>query len=95
MSGQNSESITILECTKMNDENIKKYKIKLTFNLEELDAIDDLLLLHLDGEVREGELTINREALLRVQEQVDEVMAVVDEKLGFVPSGKSAPKFLM
>ena len=31
----------------MNDESIKKYKIKLTLNLEELDAIDDLLILHL------------------------------------------------
>ena len=95
MSGQNSESITILECTKMDDKKLKKFKIKLTFNLEELDAIDDLLLLHLDGKVRDGELTINREVLLRIQGQIDEVMAVVDEKLGFVPSGKSAPKFLM
>jgi len=77
----------------MNDESIKKYKIKLTLNLEELDAIDDLLILHLDGETREG--GINREALLQIQEQVDTVMGVVDTKLGFVPSGKGAPKFLM
>ena len=30
-----------------------------------------------------------------VGKKIVAVMAVVDEKLGFVPSGKSAPKFLL
>ena len=77
----------------MDDKKLKKYKIKLTLNLEEIDAIDDLLDLFLDGDLRED--GINREALMQIQEQVGEVMRVVNYKLGFTSPDRDAPKYLM
>ena len=77
----------------MDDKKLKKYKIKLTLNLEEIDAIDDLLDLFLDGDLRED--GINREALMQIQEQVGEVMSVVNYKLGFTSPDRDAPKYLM
>ena len=77
----------------MDDKKLKKYKIKLTLNLEEIDAIDDLLDLFLDGDLRED--GINREALMQIQEQVGEVMRVVNYRLGFTSPDRDAPKYLM
>ena len=77
----------------MDDKKLKKYKIKLTLNLEEVDALDDLLDLFLDGDLRED--GINREALLQIQEQVGEVMSVVNRRLGFTSPDRVAPKYLM
>jgi hypothetical protein len=77
----------------MDDKKLKKYKIKLTLNLEEIDALDDLLDLFLDGDLSED--GINREALMQIQEQVGEVMRVVNYKLGFTSPDRDAPKYLM
>jgi hypothetical protein len=79
--------------TKMDDKKLKKYKIKLTLNLEEIDALDDLLDLYLDGDLNEE--GINRGALMQVQEQVSNVMSVVNRRLGFTSPDKDAPKYLM
>ena len=46
----------------------KIWKSKIVLTLEEIDALDDLLDLYLDGEFNER--GINREALLQIQEQV-------------------------
>ena len=73
----------------------KEFKVKLTFDLEEIDALEDLLDLHLDGEaVDRG---VNREALLKIQEHLAEVMVLVDQHLGFSSnrSQKNAGKYLM
>ncbi len=77
----------------MDDKKLKKYKIKLTLNLEEIDALDDLLDLYLDGDLNEE--GINRGALMQVQEQVSNVMSVVNRRLGFTSPDKDAPKYLM
>ena len=77
----------------MDDKKLKKYKIKLTLNLEEIDALDDLLDLFLDGDLSED--GINRGALMQIQEQVGEVMRVVNYKLGITSPDRGAPKYLM
>jgi len=77
----------------MDNKKLKKYKIKLTLNLEEIDALDDILDLFLDGDFSEE--GINREALIQIQEQVNNVMSVVNRKLGFTASDKDPPKYLM
>jgi len=83
----------IFGTTKMDNKKLKKYKIKLTLNLEEIDALDDLLDLYLDGDLNEE--GINRGALMQVQEQVSNVMSVVNRRLGFTSPDKDAPKYLM
>jgi hypothetical protein len=83
----------IFGTTKMDNKKLKKYKIKLTLNLEEIDALDDILDLFLDGDFSEE--GINREALIQIQEQVNNVMSVVNRKLGFTASDKDPPKYLM
>ena len=79
--------------TKMNEKKPKKYKIKITLDLEEIDALDDLLDLYLDGDMSED--GINRGALMQIQEQVGDVMSVVNRKLGFTATDRDAPKYLM
>lgn len=77
----------------MNERKPKKYKIKITLDLEEIDALDDLLDLYLDGDMNED--GINRGALMQIQEQVGDVMSVVNRKLGFTATDRDAPKYLM
>jgi hypothetical protein len=77
----------------MNEKKPKKYKIKITLDLEEIDALDDLLDLYLDGDMNED--GINRGALMQIQEQVGDVMSVVNRKLGFTATDRDAPKYLM
>ena len=77
----------------MNEKKPKKYKIKITLDLEEIDALDDLLDLYLDGDMSED--GINRGALMQIQEQVGDVMSVVNRKLGFTATDRDAPKYLM
>jgi hypothetical protein len=77
----------------MNEKKLKKYKIKITLDLEEIDALDDLLDLYLDGDMSED--GINRGALMQIQEQVGDVMSVVNRKLGFTATDRDAPKYLM
>ena len=73
----------------------KEYKVKIILNLEEIDALDDLLDLHLKGEsVDRG---VNREALLQIREQLDELMELVYHHLGFSShrGDKQVVKYLM
>ena len=71
----------------------KKTKIILT--LEEIDALDDLLDLYLNGEFNER--GINRDALLQIQEQVGEIMELINARLGFTDQRveKDIGKYLM
>jgi len=71
----------------------KKTKIILT--LEEIDALDDLLDLYLNGEFNER--GINRDALLQIQEQVGEIMELINARLGFTDRRveKDIGKYLM
>ena len=73
----------------------KILKSKIVLTLEEIDALDDLLDLYLDGEF--SERGINREALLQIQEQVGEVMDIINVRLGFTDQriDKDVGKFLM
>jgi len=73
----------------------KIWKSKIILTLEEIDALDDLLNLYLDGEF--SERGINREALLQIQEQVGAVMEVINLRLGFTDQRieKDVGKFLM
>jgi hypothetical protein len=59
----------------------KIMKPKLILTLEEIDALDDLLDLYLDGEFNER--GINRGALLQIQEQIGEIMELINARLGF------------
>ena len=73
----------------------KNWKSKITLTLEEIDALDDLLDLYLDGEF--SERGINREALLQIQEQVGRVMEIINLRLGFTDQrvDKEVVKYLM
>ncbi len=73
----------------------KILKSKIVLTLEEIDALDDLLDLYLDGEF--SERGINREALLQIQEQVGKVMEVINLRLGFTDQrvDKEVVKYLM
>jgi len=73
----------------------KILKSKIVLTLEEIDALDDLLDLYLDGEFNER--GINRGALLQIQEQVGEIMKVINLRLGFTDQriDKDVGKFLM
>ena len=73
----------------------KIWKSKIILTLEEIDALDDLLDLYLDGEF--SERGINREALLQIQEQVGEIMEVINLRLGFTDQrvDKEVVKYLM
>ena len=73
----------------------KILKSKIVLTLEEIDALDDLLDLYLDGEF--SERGINREALLQIQEQVGAVMEVINLRLGFTDQrvDKEVVKYLM
>ena len=73
----------------------KILKSKIVLTLEEIDALDDLLDLYLDGEF--SERGINREALLQIQEQVGEVMDIINVRLGFTDQrvDKEVVKYLM
>ena len=73
----------------------KILKSKIVLTLEEIDALDDLLDLYLDGEF--SERGINREALLQIQEQVGAVMEVINLRLGFTDQrvDKNVVKYLM
>jgi hypothetical protein len=73
----------------------RKLKSKIILTLEEIDALDDLLDLYLDGEF--SERGINREALLQIQEQVGAVMEVINLRLGFTDQrvDKEVVKYLM
>ena len=69
-------------------------KLKLTLSVEQLDSLDDLLELYLEGE---GDIQkINRGALMDVRETVDDIMEVVNQRLGFnVVRESNEPKYLM
>ena len=73
---------------------IDKLKVKLTLSVEQLDSLDDLLELYLEGE---GDIQkINRGALMDVRETVDDIMEVVNQRLGFnVVRESNDPKYLM
>ena len=73
---------------------IDKLKVKLTLSVEQLDSLDDLLELYLEGE---GDIQkINRGALMDVRETVDDIMEVVNQRLGFnVVRESNEPKYLM
>jgi len=73
---------------------IDKLKVKLTLSVEQLDSLDDLLELYLEGE---GDIQkINRGALMDVRESVDDIMEVVNQRLGFnVVRESNEPKYLM
>ena len=73
----------------------KILKSKIILTLEEIDALDDLLDLYLDGEF--SEKGINREALLQIQEQVGGIMDIINVRLGFTDQriDKDVGKFLM
>ena len=73
---------------------IDKLKVKLTLSVEQLDSLDDLLELNLEGE---GDIQkINRGALMDVRETVDDIMEVVNQRLGFnVVRESNEPKYLM
>ena len=73
----------------------KNWKSKIVLTLEEIDALDDLLDLYLDGEFNER--GINRGALLQIQEQVGEIMEVINLRLGFTDQrvDKEVVKYLM
>ena len=59
-----------------------------------MDSLDDLLELYLEGE---GDIQkINRGALMDVRETVDDIMEVVNQRLGFnVVRESNEPKYLM
>ena len=73
----------------------KILKSKIILTLEEIDALDDLLDLYLDGEF--SERGINREALLQIQEKVGKIMEVINLRLGFTDQrvDKNVVKYLM
>ena len=73
----------------------KIMKPKLILTLEEIDALDDLLDLYLNGEFNER--GINRDALLQIQEQVGEMMELINARLGFSDQRleKDIGKYLM
>jgi hypothetical protein len=73
----------------------KILKSKIVLTLEEIDALDDLLDLYLDGDF--SERGINREALLQIQEQVGEIMEIINLRLGFTDKrvDKNVVKYLM
>ena len=73
----------------------KILKSKIILTLEEIDALDDLLDLYLDGEF--SERGINREALLQIQEKVGRIMEVINLRLGFTDQrvDKNVVKYLM
>ena len=73
---------------------IDKLKVKLTLSVEQLDSLDDLLELYLEGE---GDIQkINRGALMDVRESVDDIIEVVNQRLGFnVVRESDGPKYLM
>ena len=59
----------------------ENYRVRILLDLQEIDALDDLLDLYLDGEFNEK--GVNRDALLQIQDQVGEVMLAVNRHLGF------------
>ena len=73
----------------------KILRSKIILTLEEIDALDDLLDLYLDGEF--SERGINREALLQIQEKVGRIMEVINLRLGFTDQrvDKNVVKYLM
>ena len=74
---------------------IDKFRAKITLKLAQIDALDDLLGLYLDGDF--SAQGINMDALLEVQEQIGEIMEVINQRLGFTDGYKKGDtsKYLM
>lgn len=60
---------------------IDRMKFKIILTVEQLDSLDDLLDLYLEG--GDTERGINYEALVEVRENISQLMEVVDQRLGF------------
>ena len=74
---------------------IDKLKVKVTLTIEQLDALDDLLDLYLDGEGNARQF--NHVALMDVKEKVSKLMDAVSRRMGFssVSRKNDEPKYLM
>ena len=73
---------------------IDRMKFKIILTVEQLDSLDDLLDLYLEG--GNTERGINYEALVEVRENISQLMEVVNQRLGF-PSTREddKPKYLI
>jgi len=73
---------------------IDRMKFKIILTVEQLDSLDDLLDLYLEG--GNTERGINYEALGEVRDNISKVMEVVNQRLGF-PSTREddEPKYLI
>ena len=73
----------------------QKFKVKVVLNYQEINALDDLFDLYLDGEFNEK--GINRDALLQIQGRVRQIIAVVNRRFGFVDknAGEGMKGYLM
>ena len=74
---------------------IYKLKVKVTLTIEQLDSLDDLLDLYLDGEGNARQF--NHVALMDVKEKVSKLMDAVSRRMGFssVSRKNDKPKYLM
>ena len=72
---------------------IDRMKFKIILTVEQLDSLDDLLDLYLEG--GNTERGINYEALVEVRENISQLMEVVNQRLGFPSRGDDEPKYLM
>jgi len=73
---------------------IDRMKFKIILTVEQLDSLDDLLDLYLEG--GNTERGINYEALVEVRDNISQLMEVVNQRLGF-PSTREddKPKYLI
>ena len=73
---------------------IDRMKFKIILTVEQLDSLDDLLDLYLEG--GNTERGINYEALVEVRDNISQLMEVVNQRLGF-PSTREddEPKYLI
>ena len=73
---------------------IDKMKVKMNLTIEQLDSLDDLLDLYLNGEGNARQF--NHVALIGVKEKVSMLMDAVSRRLDFSSvRKKDAPKYLM
>ena len=73
---------------------IDRMKFKIILTVEQLDSLDDLLDLYLEGE--NNERGINYKALGEVRDNISKVMEVVNQRLGFSSTREDdEPKYLI
>ena len=73
---------------------IDRLKFKIILTVEQLDSLDDLLDLYLEGE--NNERGINYKALGEVRDNISKVMEVVNQRLGFsLTREDDEPKYLI